>query len=96
MNTYMAKPRLRTTCLKSSLRDWTHACEKNDMTAPIQPLPPDDLTALLKAVMLDPKRKGTFAEVGGGRGEVPAVILTLPYECSSAIFQLFISRLPIN
>jgi hypothetical protein len=50
----------------------------------------------MKAVMLDPKRKGTFAEVGGGRGEVPAVVLTLPYECSSAIFQLFISRLPIN
>jgi len=50
---------------------WRAACEENGVPAPPQPLPLEDVKALLSAAMAgDPKRAETFAEVGGGRGEV--------------------------
>ena len=51
--------------------EWGKACEENGVPAPKQPLPLEDVKTLLSAALSGhPVRADTFAEVGGGRGEV--------------------------
>lgn len=51
--------------------EWGKACEENGVPATKQPLPLEDVKTLLNAAMSGhPVRADTFAEVGGGRGEV--------------------------
>ena len=61
-----------------SVAQWCEAADKNGLPAGAHDLPAQDVRALLEAAMSgEPKRRDTFAEVGGGRGEAMAAALTL-------------------
>ena len=61
-----------------SVAQWVSAADSNGLVLRADALPAEDVRELLEAAMSgDPKRKDTFAEVGGGRGEAMATALTL-------------------
>jgi len=68
-------PAARAQC---SVEQWCEAADQNGLHARANALPAEDVRALLEAAMSgEPKRRDTFAEVGGGRGEAMAAALTL-------------------
>jgi hypothetical protein len=60
------------TTLRASAAEWTEACSKAGLTLQSkgsQQLPAEDVATLLVSAMAgEPRRKDTFAEVGGGAG----------------------------
>lgn len=76
------------TMLRCSLAQWTSAADLNGLVLRTNALPAEDMRKLLEAAMSgDPRRKDTFAEVGGGRGEAMATALTLyPKLAQTALF----------
>jgi hypothetical protein len=63
---------------RCSVAQWQTAADSNGLILRADALPAEDVRVLLEVAMSgDPKRKDTFAEVGGGRGEAMATALTL-------------------
>jgi len=73
---------------RCSVAQWVSAADSNGLVLRADALPAEDVRVLLEAAMSgNPKRKDTFAEVGGGRGEAMATALTLyPHLGQTALF----------